>query len=47
MPGSVQTGTSMIRIHGEYGTVYYTSHYNSHVTINANGEITSDVFNTY
>jgi len=43
MPGSVETGTGRIHIHDEYGTVYYTLHYISHATINANGELTSDV----
>jgi hypothetical protein len=44
MPGSVETGTGRIHIHDEYGTVYYTLHYISHATINANGELTSDVY---
>ena len=43
MPGSVGTGTGTIHIQDEYGTVYYTYHYISHITINANGEIASDV----
>ena len=45
MPGSTETGTGTgrIHIHDEYGTVYYTLHYISHATINANGELTSDV----
>lgn len=44
MPGSVKTGTGRIHIQDEYGTLYYTLHYVSHVTINANGEIASDVY---
>ncbi|MGB8489776.1 MAG: hypothetical protein WCE64_01830 [Bacteroidales bacterium] len=44
MPGSVETGVGTIRIEDEYGTVYYTYHYISHITINANGEIASDVY---
>ena len=47
MPGSVKTGTSIVRIRDENGTVYYNSHTISHITVNANGEITSDVFNTH
>ena len=43
MPGSVETGRGTIRIQDEYGTVYYTLHYINHITINANGEIASDV----
>jgi hypothetical protein len=43
MPGSVETGIGTIHIQDEYGTVYYTLHYISHITINANGEIASDV----
>lgn len=43
MPGAVETGTGRIHIQDEYGTLYYTLHYISHVTINANGEPTSDV----
>lgn len=44
MPGSVATGTCTIQIHDEYGTVYYNFHYIYHITINANGEIASDVY---
>lgn len=44
MPGLVLTGTGTIHIRDEYGTVYYTFHYISHITINANGEIASDVY---
>ena len=47
MPGSVETGTGTVHIRDEYGTVYYKSHYTGHVTINANGEITSDVFKSH
>jgi hypothetical protein len=47
MPGSVETGTGRIHIQDEYGTVYYTLHYISHATINANGELTSDVFKKF
>jgi len=43
MPGSVETGTGRIHIKDEYGIVYYNVHYISHATINANGELTSDV----
>lgn len=43
MPGTVVTGTGRIHIQDEYGTMYYTFHYISHATINANGELTSDV----
>ena len=44
MPGSVETGRATISIRDEYGTVYYTLHYISHVTVNAKGEVTADVF---
>lgn len=47
MPGSVETGTGRIHIQDEYGTLYYTLHYISHATINANGEPTSDVSNEF
>jgi len=47
MPGSVETGTGTVHIRDEYGTVYYKSHYTSHVTVNANGEITSEVYNSH
>jgi len=47
MLGSVETGIGRIHIQDEYGTVYYNSHYTSHITINANGEITSDVLNEH
>ena len=43
MPGTVVTGTGRIHIQDEYGTMYYTFHYISHATINANWELTSDV----
>ena len=47
MPGSVVTGTGTIHIRDDYDIVYYKSHYTSHITINANGEITADVNNCH
>jgi len=47
MPGEVATGTSRVHIEDEYGTVYYHYHSTFHVTLNANGEITADVFNEH
>ncbi|WP_297096518.1 hypothetical protein [uncultured Draconibacterium sp.] len=47
MPGSVETGRATILIKDEDGNVYYNNHYTSHATINANGEITSDVWNAH
>lgn len=44
MPGSVETGRGTIHIKDEYGTVYYHSHYIGHITVNAKGEITADVY---
>jgi len=47
MPGEVVTGTGRIHIQDKNGTVYYTLHYISHITINANGEIVSDVYKVH
>jgi len=47
MPGSVETGTGRIQIQDEYGIVYYSFNYISHMTINANGEIASDIYKVH
>ena len=47
MPGEIVTATNRVHIEDEYGTVYYHDHYNLHITLNAKGELTSDVFNEH
>jgi len=47
MPGNIFTDRATITIQDEFGKVWYTSHYNFHLTINANGEITSEIWNEH
>ncbi len=47
MPGSVVTCTYRVHIQDESGTLYYANHYIYHQTVNANGELTSDVYKEF
>ncbi|WP_167618507.1 hypothetical protein [Maribellus sediminis] len=47
MPGNIFTDRATITIQDEYGKVWYTTHYNFHLTVNANGEITSEIWNEH
>ncbi|NMC38932.1 MAG: hypothetical protein GYA41_11480 [Bacteroidales bacterium] len=47
MPGSVVTCTLRIHVQDKNGTLYYTEHHIYHQTINANGELTSDVYKEF